>query len=676
MADDVAKLLVQVSATTELLRQNLTKAERAVADFERDTSRRLQKVDGNFSKLGGGLGKVKSALGGFTTGAITGLLASLSVGTITTAIKNSLDFAGGLGEVAQQLGVTTKFLQEFRFAAGQNGATMEQADASLGKFTLTLGKALNGAKAQAGAFSSLGVSIRDANGNIRDSDAIFNDVADAIARIPDPARQAAAAMQIFGKGYGPILPLLKQGAAGFRASAEEARQFGIILSDKQIQDADKTADKISALQDALKIKVAAVVAENAGAIGELANGLADLAGKAVRATAEFIKFVNGQSTGAKILRGISENLPGANAPKLIGATYDYLSGSPAKAPPPAKKPAQTKPKGLPGLTPVSFFTAQANPFAEFRAILADLRPEFDALSEKGQELSDSLEADLATMREQARIAKLRADGMAYEADLAEALNSLRGQYSELMMADSATAAKALGISQTEVDLLRQKVALMEQLTVARVDAEAEQQALDAELRAAKVAFDAKREWNDELNAQQEAAQMHLAGLFETALSGGFDDVWKQFKAQGIQALSYLLASMITGQGAGGLFGGGGGGGVGGFLGGLMNVFGLFNGGGIGGGIQFRASGGPVKAGHPYIVGEKRAELFVPRVDGNIIPRVPAMGGGGGLSVTINAPGATAETVARIRAEIRAAAPAIVAASQGATMRSMNRARLA
>jgi len=37
---------------------------------------------------------------------------------------------------------------------------------------------------------------------------------------------------------------------------------------------------------------------------------------------------------------------------------------------------------------------------------------------------------------------------------------------------------------------------------------------------------------------------------------------------------------------------------------------------------FRAQGGPVRAGQPYIVGEKRPEVFVPEQNGQIIPRVP------------------------------------------------------
>tara|TARA_Y100000114_G_scaffold155211_1_gene178851 strand:+ start:1094 stop:2896 length:1803 start_codon:yes stop_codon:yes gene_type:complete len=61
-------------------------------------------------------------------------------------------------------------------------------------------------------------------------------------------------------------------------------------------------------------------------------------------------------------------------------------------------------------------------------------------------------------------------------------------------------------------------------------------------------------------------------------------------------------------------------GLGGFLGGLL------------GGLFGRENGGPVKAGQPYIVGEKRPELFVPRTSGTILPSVPS---GGSMSVVVN-----------------------------------------
>jgi len=75
------------------------------------------------------------------------------------------------------------------------------------------------------------------------------------------------------------------------------------------------------------------------------------------------------------------------------------------------------------------------------------------------------------------------------------------------------------------------------------------------------------------------------------------------------------------------------------------------GGGLGGAIAslFRADGGPVNRGTPYIVGERGPELFVPNAGGGIVPN-GKMGGGGNFvyAPTLNAPGADASTLAQMR----------------------------
>ena len=58
-----------------------------------------------------------------------------------------------------------------------------------------------------------------------------------------------------------------------------------------------------------------------------------------------------------------------------------------------------------------------------------------------------------------------------------------------------------------------------------------------------------------------------------------------------------------------------------------------------GGLTGREHGGPVGAGQPVIVGERRPELFVPHTSGTILPRITQAsgvgGGGGGGGMTIN-----------------------------------------
>ncbi|QMV02570.1 tape measure protein [Devosia sp. D6-9] len=101
----------------------------------------------------------------------------------------------------------------------------------------------------------------------------------------------------------------------------------------------------------------------------------------------------------------------------------------------------------------------------------------------------------------------------------------------------------------------------------------------------------------------------------------------------------------------------------------MGMTGLFGGGSNGGfgligqllGVPGRATGGRVTAGQPYLVGEKRPEVFVPDQSGTILPRVPTSmpsrgGGDGAPSITyapvIDARGADAGTVARIEAVLQ------------------------
>lgn len=62
---------------------------------------------------------------------------------------------------------------------------------------------------------------------------------------------------------------------------------------------------------------------------------------------------------------------------------------------------------------------------------------------------------------------------------------------------------------------------------------------------------------------------------------------------------------------------------------------------LAGGLQFRASGGPVSAGQPYVVGEQGPELFVPGASGSVVPNnaraaSPLSGGTATVLVSIEA----------------------------------------
>lgn len=108
-----------------------------------------------------------------------------------------------------------------------------------------------------------------------------------------------------------------------------------------------------------------------------------------------------------------------------------------------------------------------------------------------------------------------------------------------------------------------------------------------------------------------AGRMIESALTRAITTGkfGFDDL----KKIALSAMAEIASASMKGLFAGI---GGGGGNLGGMLSGLVG--GLL-------GLPGRATGGPVSAGRPYLVGESGPELFVPGHGG----RVERLGGGGG-----------------------------------------------
>lgn len=61
----------------------------------------------------------------------------------------------------------------------------------------------------------------------------------------------------------------------------------------------------------------------------------------------------------------------------------------------------------------------------------------------------------------------------------------------------------------------------------------------------------------------------------------------------------------------------------------------------------RANGGPVRAGRPYLVGERGPEIVVPNSNGTVLPNGTGMGGAGGSSFTVQVMGDASENTLRL-----------------------------
>jgi hypothetical protein len=292
------------------------------AKFEAGMKRAQATAHRTSSGINKSLGLMKAGL--------AGLAAGLSVGMLTRVVGAALEYAGSLAEISQQLGVTTRDLQVFRFAAGQVGVKQEELEKGLGKLTITLGQVAAGAKAPAAALKAIGLNAQEvARMNTGDA---FRAISDGLAQVTDRSQRAAIEVALFGRAGAKLDNLLAGGSGALNELANAAERLGIVLSDEQIAKADQTADKLDAMKTVLSARIAGVVADNADAILQLADALGKVVGFAAQAAGGFASFASSISNSApliistieKIMLPLGLFLRGMQA--LQGATGGHVRG--------------------------------------------------------------------------------------------------------------------------------------------------------------------------------------------------------------------------------------------------------------------------------------------------------------------------------------------------------------
>lgn len=202
------------------------------------------------------------------------VLAGISIGALAAFTKNAIDAVGGLGELADQVGVSTNALQALSLASTQAGISGEELQRGLAALTRKIADAAAGEQTAEQAFARLGIAFRNADGTGRVTEAVFTDLAEAIKNVEDPAQRASIATTFFTDRLGQkLIPLLSQGREGLIGMTAEAIRFGAIASPELIAKADEAADKVAALTASFRAFANNMTANVAPAIVQVIDGL-------------------------------------------------------------------------------------------------------------------------------------------------------------------------------------------------------------------------------------------------------------------------------------------------------------------------------------------------------------------------------------------------------------------
>jgi hypothetical protein len=246
-------------------------------------------------------------------------------GAATNTARSLIQMGAAQGEVidktsklAARLGFTYGEFAGLTLAGDLAGVGMETIAAAATKADVAFVKAAGGSKTAIAAFAKIGLSVDKLNGMTASER--FDAIANSIAKLPTEAERAAAAVAIFGRSGGQLLPLFAEGASGIAQARAEAERFGLTLSNTQGRDVEGMNDAFTRAAQAIKGIVGQVVAYLAPAINAITTKFSNFVGDVGGATI-------GQAIGEALLAGAMALASVADyMVTSLGGVFDKSSG--------------------------------------------------------------------------------------------------------------------------------------------------------------------------------------------------------------------------------------------------------------------------------------------------------------------------------------------------------------
>lgn len=252
-----------MSAIVGALRAVLSLESAAFTSGLKEASAGLKRFQADTARIGKSMQKI-------------GAVVSLAGAGIAAGIRAQLNLADDMGKAAQKFGVPIEELSKINYAAGLAGVSLDTLGTGLRKLSQNMAAVEGGNKAAVKLFGDMGVSVVDASGKLRSTEAVFQDVADVLAGMPDGAEKTALAMAVFGKSGTELIPLLNAGKAGLKDMAAEAEALGIVITAKTAKGAENFNDNLSRLQTAAQGLFMQIAAELAPALEQMSLAAIEL----------------------------------------------------------------------------------------------------------------------------------------------------------------------------------------------------------------------------------------------------------------------------------------------------------------------------------------------------------------------------------------------------------------
>lgn len=219
--------------------------------------------------------------------------------------------ADELNTLSKVYSIGTGDLQKYKATADLVDVSVETIAKSHTKLEKSMYSAQNGSDSMSEAFDKLGVSVTDADGNLRDSDEVWQDTIKALGEVENETERDALAMQLMGKSAAELNPLIEDGGETYKNVAETMQKYGLDFVDQETLD---KANEFNDQLDTMKM-IGSVAIAQVGS--QLAAFLVPALEKVVEWVGQLANWLSNLSPEVLTIIGIVAGVVAAVAPVLI-----------------------------------------------------------------------------------------------------------------------------------------------------------------------------------------------------------------------------------------------------------------------------------------------------------------------------------------------------------------------
>ena len=266
--------------------------EREIAECEQEQKRlteEARKTDEQIVKVASGFDKVadKAKKAADATKPLSKAAGAALAGLTGMAVKAG-QTADEINTLSKQTGIATDTIQKMQYASDLIDVDMETAVKAVAKLKKGLDK-------NEKTLVSMGVSVRDQNGQYRDMESIFMSTIAALSKIENETERDKVAMDLFGKSADELAGYIDDGGQAFRELSQMATDKGLIISDEDLQKANEFNDKLDELKATVGMDLLQAGTQIAEALTPLLTDLAqvitDISSQLAKLNPETVKIV-------------------------------------------------------------------------------------------------------------------------------------------------------------------------------------------------------------------------------------------------------------------------------------------------------------------------------------------------------------------------------------------------